>query len=1009
MSQPSDKQVRSGGNRNNAPPPRGPALGRGNEDKGGRSDDGDRNLGSSAASSTVSGDLKSVKNKEDLLLEKCDALKRTATRYPCRKSYGTKGNPVELRVNYFQIKLPDDLILYRYNLMIERQVEAEKKPGSGPKEEKKLSEPKGKKLKQIISIRLKNLMREMDSRKLGCYIATDYKSNLVCTTLIPQDLLNAEVAYFHEDDLATGSSNSPKYLVHIQETPPHLTTSQLNNFLTSTESDAQYDLKETMLQALNILFGQHAKSTPTTTMVGGNRAYTSAEDAERESLGAGIEAARGYFSSVRLCSFSSMVNVNVSHCAFYEAVTLEEFIEKMPAISDETDKAYYHRLEAFLKGIRVRTKYFKDPSGNQITKMFSIHSFATTEDGQWQRHPPTVNEFAAQPSGVWFHLDDAAGFEKKEKLKKKGVVMKNYVKVEDYFKMKHDVDSDPNGTYPTINFGSKKDPRYVPTEACTVIRGQLAKLTPDETDMMIKFAVRKPYANSTSITTKGLPALGLKPLPTGMTNLGIRVNTSMSQVSGRVLEVPKVLYRDGKEPETALGGWNLRQGSKFAIALPNAVGGILGNWGFLRLRRFSDKNPKSAISAFMRNISDYGITPNQPVSWTLDYDQRKNNFFDSDGNLEQTIARAKRSKRIEILLVALPAKDTALYNRIKRISDQSEGIHTVCVVENRFLKSQLSYFGNLALKFNLKLGGTNHTLSKTDMGIVSQGKTMVVGIDVVHPSPGSGRASIASMVASIDKDLAQWPVDLRIQIRKGQEMLDKIGDMINSRLALWMGHHKKYPENILVYRDGVSEGQYEQVLNEELDEMRKKSQDLYTKFHQPFPRFTLIIVAKRHHTRFFPTGKNAPFTEKDNFKRGLVVDRGITEPRTWDFFLHSHTAIQGTARPAHYVVLWDEIFTADALRKVHEGIEAGLSETDRLQKLTNSLCYLFGRATKAVKIPAPVYYADIACDRASRYLAGEDTGGGESEMTEGQRVERCRRLQERIEVHDSLKDSMFYV
>ena len=50
MSQPSDKQVRSGGNRNNAPPPRGPALGRGNEGRGGRSDGGDRNLGSSAAS-----------------------------------------------------------------------------------------------------------------------------------------------------------------------------------------------------------------------------------------------------------------------------------------------------------------------------------------------------------------------------------------------------------------------------------------------------------------------------------------------------------------------------------------------------------------------------------------------------------------------------------------------------------------------------------------------------------------------------------------------------------------------------------------------------------------------------------------------------------------------------------------------------------------------------------------------------------------------------------------------
>ena len=370
-----------------------------------------------------------MKKEEDLLLGKCGALKRTATRYPYRPSYGTKGKSVELLANYFRINLPEDLILHRYSLMIKRQVEAEKKPVSGPKEEKKLSEPKGKKLKQIISIRLKNLMKEMDSRKLRCYIATDYKSKLVCTTMIPQDSLNAEVPYFHEDDRATESSNSPKYLVHIQETPPHLTTSQLNNFLASTESDAQYDLKEQMVQALNILFGQHAKSTPKTTMVGGNRAFPSGMGTERRPLAAGVEAVRGYFLSVRLCSFSSMVNVNVSHCAFYETTPLTKFMSK---VLDESEDDYY-RLENSVRGIQVETKV-KDRSGNQVTKVFPIKAFATTSDGQEQSHPPIVGEFAAQPSKVWFHLDDTSGFEKQMKpLKKSGVRVENYINVRDYF------------------------------------------------------------------------------------------------------------------------------------------------------------------------------------------------------------------------------------------------------------------------------------------------------------------------------------------------------------------------------------------------------------------------------------------------------------------------------------------------------------------------------------------------------------------------------------------------
>ena len=327
-----------------------------------------------------------------------------------------------MQANYFQLQLPDNLVLYRYILKIKPRIDKENKP---------LSEPKGKKLKQIISLRLKNLQERLASRESTYYVATDYKSNLVCSTKIPQDLLDAEITYLHENDHAAGS-NSPKYRVCIEETSPPLMASQLEAFLTSPDPVARYEHKEPMLQALNILFGHHAKSTPTTTMVGGNRAFTRDHDTDRLSLNAGVEAVRGYFLSVRLCSFSSMVNVNVSHSAFYEAVTLEDFIEKMPAaISRESEDAYYSRLETFLRGIHVKTKHLRDRSGNQITKVFSIKAFATPTDGRDQSHPPNVKEFAAQPSKVWFHLDDASRFEKL-----KGKLKKNYINVRDYFKLR---------------------------------------------------------------------------------------------------------------------------------------------------------------------------------------------------------------------------------------------------------------------------------------------------------------------------------------------------------------------------------------------------------------------------------------------------------------------------------------------------------------------------------------------------------------------------------------------
>ena len=47
-------------------------------------------------------------------------------------------------------------------------------------------------------------------------------------------------------------------------------------------------------------------------------------------------------------------------------------------------------------------------------------------------------------------------------------------------------------------------------------------------------------------------------------------------------------------------------------------------------------------------------------------------------------------------------------------------------------------------------------------------KTMMVGIDVTHPGPGSrdGTPSIAAVVASVDDSFVQFPASLRIQASK---------------------------------------------------------------------------------------------------------------------------------------------------------------------------------------------------------------------------------------------------
>ena len=194
---------------------------------------------------------------------------------------------------------------------------------------------------------------------------------------------------------------------------------------------------------------------------------------------------------------------------------------------------------------------------------------------------------------------------------------------------------------------------------------------------------------------------------------------------------------------------------------------------------------------------------------------------------------------------------------------------------------------------------------------------MVVGIDVTHRSPGSREAapSVASVVASIDEKYGQWPASVRCQESR-KEMVSELEEMIVERLRLWQKRNAQAsPQNILVYQDGVSEGQYQTVLDKESPAFDRAITRVYPA-NRPQPKVSIIVVGKRHHTRFYPT-KDEDADRSGNPKNGTVVDRGITSEKHWDFFLQAHTGLQGTARPAHYVVVQDQIgLGADGLEQL---------------------------------------------------------------------------------------------
>lgn len=536
----------------------------------------------------------------------------------------------------------------------------------------------------------------------------------------------------------------------------------------------------------------------------------------------------------------------------------------------------------------------------------------------------------------------------------------------------------------------------MPAEVCHIGDCQPCncKLDPEQTSQMIKFAGRNPRENAKSIVHDGLDVCWADSKNALLRRMQISVVPNLVQLRGRVLQAPNLQYPNSAVVVPRAGSWDARRLNRM---------GKGANWPPFAILDLSGESAdsgrrKASFEVMFSQTGKWGITSSNALG-TVSKTINENGDIkkQAEDHLRST---SEKYPQARMIIVILPDVSTQLYNGIKRKGDIDLGIHTVCLVgpqKKKFFEHDTSYMANVLTKLNLKLGGRNQALAGANqLGIISEGNTMVVGIDVTHPSPGSSISapSIAGMVASVDSTLSQWPAILRIQSQNRSEIVEDLRDMLVSRLCLWKErNNNSLPANILVYRDGVSEGQYNIVINDELPRLQQAVKTMYDGL--PNPKISIIIVGKRHNTRFYPTSEEHA-DNSSNSLAGTIVDRGITQSHNWDFFLQSHTALQGTAKPAHYFVVHDEIF-----RSKYRAANSP-SAADALEDLTHKMCYLFGRATKAVSVCPPAYYADLVCDRARCYL---------SEVFEGTKKEQVSQaeLTAAIKIHRNLANSMFYI
>uniref|UniRef100_A0A0E0D4L9 Piwi domain-containing protein n=1 Tax=Oryza meridionalis TaxID=40149 RepID=A0A0E0D4L9_9ORYZ len=691
----------------------------------------------------------------------------------------------------------------------------------------------------------------------------------------------------------------------------------------------QRELPQDTIQALDIAL----RECPTSKYVSISRSFFSQSFGHGGEIGSGTECWRGYYQTLRPTQMGLSLNIDISATAFYKAQPVMDFAVQYLNIRDASRRLSDQdriKLKKALRGVQIVATHWKEKSIRY--KITGIPSAPMNE--------------------LMFDLDG------------------NRISVVQYFKKQYNY-SLKHVNWPCLQAGSDSRPKYLPMEVCSILEGQRysKKLNEHQVTNILRMTCERPAQRESSIIEIKTFYLYSQIVNTNSygnddcaKEFGIKVANQLAVVDARVLPTPRLKYHDsGREKvcNPSVGQWNMINKQMYTRPCVDIIQG-------------QQRNIEGAI----RNI------------------HRK-----SSEELDQ---QGLTGQQLQLLIVILP-EISGSYGRIKRICETEVGVITQCCAPKSLQKGGKQYLENLALKMNVKVGGRNTVLEDAlhkKIPILTDRPTIVFGADVTHPSPGEDASpSIAAVVASMDwPEVTKYKCLVSTQSHREEiisnlytEVKDPLkgiirGGMIRELLRSFYQETGQKPSRIIFYRDGVSEGQFSQVLLYEMDAIRKACASLQEGY---LPPVTFVVVQKRHHTRLFPENRRDMMDRSGNILPGTVVDTMICHPSEFDFYLCSHSGIKGTSRPTHYHVLLDE-----------NGFKA-----DTLQTLTYNLCYTYARCTRAVSIVPPAYYAHLGAFRARYYMEDEHSDQGSSSSVTTRTDRSTKPLPE---IRENVKRFMFY-
>uniref|UniRef100_A0A4W3J605 Piwi-like RNA-mediated gene silencing 1 n=1 Tax=Callorhinchus milii TaxID=7868 RepID=A0A4W3J605_CALMI len=400
-----------------------------------------------------------------------------------------------------------------------------------------------------------------------------------------------------------------------------------------------------------------------------------------------------------------------------------------------------------------------------------------------------------------------------------------------------------------------------------------------------------------------------------LSDWGLQFDSKLLSMSGRVVPSEKI-HQGGKmfdyNPQVAEWSRETR-GTRLINPIP------LENWVMVFIRRNVDV-ARSLLNTLGKVVNAMGIRMEKPLM--IEVDDRSEAFLKK--GLSKISSPCIFSWQVVCIL---PSNRKDKYDTIKKFLCVECPTPSQCVVARTLSKPQalMAIATKIALQINCKMGGELWSVE------IPLKQLMVVGIDIYHDN-AAGRKSIAGFVASLNEAVTRWFSRCIIQER-GQELVDGLKVCLQAALKAWYAQNNCLPARIIVYRDGVGDGQLNTVVNYEVPQLL----DCLKNLGDYNPKLSVIVVKKRVNARFFSRSGG----RLQNPPPGTIIDTEVTRPEWYDFYIVSQSVRVGTVTPTHYNVVYD----------------SSNLKPDYMQRLTYKMCHMYYNWPGVIRVPAPCQYA----------------------------------------------------